>query len=425
MSVERGTVLLRTERYDLAEQEFRSALAANPNDAQAHAMMGFCLLRRKQYAEATAAAQQAISLKPDWGMGYYVLGSILFERERIKESVEVIEQAIAVEPFNASFLALLGSIRLSQHKFPEALAAADRGLEIDPQHSACLNVRGIALVKLGRKEEASATIDGALARDPENATTHANQGWALLHRGDYRAAQHHFREALRLEPNSEWAKSGIVEALKARNPVYRLIFRYFLFMSRMTPRVRWFILLGGWFGYQILRSAEASNPAIRPVALPLMIAYIAFVLMSWLAVPASNLMLRLDRFGRHVLSRDQTVASNWFAACLLVAAGLAIWALATRNYPLLLPALFAGLLSIPITSTFRCTAGWPRQAMALYSAALAILAGCVSVLLFSPEHWLGMDSTGDLFGELVTALIIGFLLSSVLANVLMQSRVRK
>jgi tetratricopeptide (TPR) repeat protein len=418
MSVERGTVLLRTERYDLAEQEFRSALAANPNDAQAHAMMGFCLLRRKQYAEATAAAKQAITLKPVWGMGYYVLGSILFERERIKESIEVIEQAIAVEPFNASYLALLGSIRLSQDKFPEALAAADRGLEIDPQHSACLNVRGIALVKLGRKDEASATIDGALARDPENATTHANQGWALLHKGDY-------REALRLEPNSEWAKSGIVEALKARNPLYRLIFRYFLFMSRMTPRVRWFILLGGWIGYQVLRSAEASNPAIRPLALPLMIAYIAFVLMSWLAVPASNLMLRLDRFGRHVLSRDQTVASNWFAGCLLFAVGLVIAALTTRNYPLLLPALFAGLLSIPITSTFRCTAGWPRQAMALYSAALALLAVVVSVLLFAPEHWLGMDSTGDLFGELVTALIIGFLLSSVLANVLMQSRVRR
>ncbi len=50
------------------------------------------------------------------------------------------------------------------------------------------------------------TLGSALANDPENALTHANQGWALLHRGDHERALEHFREALRIDPELEWAR---------------------------------------------------------------------------------------------------------------------------------------------------------------------------------------------------------------------------
>ena len=55
----------------------------------------------------------------------------------------------------------------------------------------------------------------ALGRNPENAHTNANQGWSLLHGGQPGKALEHFREALRLDPDLEFARAGMVEALKA------------------------------------------------------------------------------------------------------------------------------------------------------------------------------------------------------------------
>ena len=44
------------------------------------------------------------------------------------------------------------------------------------------------------------------------------------------------RETLRLEPGNEWARQGLVTALKARNPIYGLFLQYALFMGRLSPR---------------------------------------------------------------------------------------------------------------------------------------------------------------------------------------------
>src|SRR3712207_7475219 len=54
---------------------------------------------------------------------------------------------------------------------------------------------------------------------------HANRGWQEAHRGNYEQAMAHFREALRIDASLEWAREGVVEVLKARNPVYRVMLR--------------------------------------------------------------------------------------------------------------------------------------------------------------------------------------------------------
>ena len=56
-----------------------------------------------------------------------------------------------------------------------------------------------------------------------------------MHAGDFRGALEHFREALRLNPSPEWARAGLVEALKARYPSAASL-RYFLWMSTLSRR---------------------------------------------------------------------------------------------------------------------------------------------------------------------------------------------
>ena len=49
---DRALLLYQQSRYDLAEQELRQALANEPNDAFAHALLALCLCHRKDYPAA-------------------------------------------------------------------------------------------------------------------------------------------------------------------------------------------------------------------------------------------------------------------------------------------------------------------------------------------------------------------------------------
>jgi tetratricopeptide (TPR) repeat protein len=408
--LDRALMLLNQSRPDLAEQELRQALGADPDDGIAHALLALCLAQRKAYAEATEEAEAAVHLAPDHPFPHYVLASVLHERHRDDEAAAAVREAIRLNPEDADAFALLASIRFQQRDWEGARRAAERGLRIDPENDRCANLRAMALVKLGRRAEAEAAIEGALARDPENAVTHANQGWVWLERSEPQKALEHFREALRLNPTLEWARAGLIEALKARYLIYRLMLRYFLWMAKLSAGARWGIILGGFVGFRVLRGAANANPELAPYLWPLLGAYLAFVVLSWIADPLFNLLLRVNRFGRLALSREEIIASNWIGACL--AGGLAALGvgLATGSDTALLVALSFGLLIIPLSATFNCAEGWPRTIMALYTAGLAAC-GLLALGLFLADS--------PLMVVPVVLFFIGTMFSTLVANIIM------
>lgn len=386
-NLERALLLLQQSRHELAENELRQALASEPDDAYAHAVLALCLAKRERFDDATAEARQAIHLAPDFPFAHYAHAHVLHDRNRHKEALAAIQEAIRLDSADADYFALLAAIHCDEKRWTEALEAAEQGLQFDSEHVGCTNYRAIAMVKLGRKAEAGATIDAALARNPDNSATHANQGWTLLEQGEPKKALEHFRESLRLDPQNEWARQGIIEALKARNLIYAMMLKYFLWMSRFPPGVQWGIILGGYFGNRLLSGLAASNSSLAPWLLPLRVVYVAFALMTWLADPLFNLLLRLNPFGRLVLSREETVASNWFGWCLLLAllalAGCVAFGFDFEK-PWLAPLIVFGFLLLPLSATFKCQVGWPRKAMAGYTIAMAVIGlGAISF------QWLG------------------------------------
>jgi tetratricopeptide (TPR) repeat protein len=414
--LERALVLFSQSRHDLAEGELRQELAADPNNAMAHSLLGLCLSHRKEYGEATHEAKLAIHLAPDMPHAYYTLASIFYDRHWLAEAEETITEAIRLNPEDADYFNLLAAIRLDRRRWADCLEAAEQGLQLDPEHVGCNNLRAMALVKLGRRKEAGATIATALAKDPDNALSHANQGWTLLEQGDPRKALEHFREALRLNPQMDWARQGIVEALKARNVIYRLMLWYFLWMARLSGRAQWFVIIGGYLGYRVLLSVAEQNPEWQPWVMPLIVCYIVFALLTWLADPLFNLLLRLSRFGRLALSRDQIVASNWIGLCILAALiALGIW-LTTGDLHAKVIAMYFGVLVIPMAGTFKSPKGWPRQVMIGYTSLMALMgAAAIGLLTLNSELFV---FPGGLF-------LLGALLSPWVANAMLMMRVRR
>ena len=250
--LERALLLFQQSRHELAEAELRQALADDPHQPYAHALLGLCLAHREQFDAATEEVRQAIHLAPDFPFAHYAHAHVMFDRNRLPEALGAINEAIRLNPEDADQYALLANIHLRETRWREALEAAEQGLQFDPEHVGCTNLRAIAMVKLGRKAEAGRTIDSALAKNPDNSLTHANQGWTLLEQGRPKQAAEHFREALRLDPQNEWARHGIIEALKAKNFIYAVMLKYFLWMGKFSQGKQWGILLAGYFGNRIL-----------------------------------------------------------------------------------------------------------------------------------------------------------------------------
>src|SRR5690606_2150752 len=111
-----------------------------------------------------------------------------------------------------------------------------------------------ALIKLDRSEESFETIEGALREDPNNAFTHANYGWGLLEKGNHTKAMEHFKEALSHSPNLDYAQAGMLEAIKATNPIYRLFLKYAFWMGNMAAKFQWGFIIAFYILFRVIRS---------------------------------------------------------------------------------------------------------------------------------------------------------------------------
>lgn len=374
--LERARVLMAQSRWELAEESLRLELSSSPEAAFPHALLALCLAEQEKNKEALAEAEAAVHREPDGAFYHYVHGHVLRDMKRLDEARAAAREAIRLDPESADFFALESSILLGKRRWEPALKAAQKGLELDAEHVGCANLQALALRQMGRKSEAGAAMDTALARDPENALSHANQGWTLLDRGDTKKALEHFREALRIDPDFAWAREGIVTALKARYPVYGWILRYYLWMAKLRSGVQWGLIIGAFLASRVIRSVADTNPELGPVLWPLFGLYIAFCLLTWIADPLFNLLLRLNRFGRLALTREEIVASNWVGALILAAVGsLLLWAFQGEEH-WLAATLVSVAMILPVAGTFASEPGSARTALTLYTLLLG--AGAVT-----------------------------------------------
>lgn len=404
--LQRAMVLLDQSRHDLAETELRQVLVGDPQSPLAHALLSQCMLERQELDGATKEAEAAIRSAPDWPFAHATLARVLINRQHFDDALLSAEEALRLDPADADNYALLAMIQIDRRDWSTALAASEQGLEYDAEHVGCNNARAMALTKLGRNDEAGATLAATLHRDPQDAFSHANVGWNALHERDYQKALEHFREALRLDPNMEFAKAGMVEALKARNPVYGLMLRYFLFMERLSGRAQWGIILGLYFAFRFLSNLAVDKPQWRHWIQPLLIAYVAFAVMTWIAGPMFNLLLRLNRYGRHALSADQRRGANLVGVVFLPALVCLVWWLCDDDaHFAFLGTIYFGPLLLPVSAIFNCDSGWPRWCMAAYTLALASLLPLSFPLGAMDRQLIQLCFLGHLWGCFLSGLV--------------------
>jgi hypothetical protein len=170
-----------------------------------------------------------------------------------------------------------------------------------------------ALRNQGRGAENREQIAGMLARDPEDALTHHSAGWAALQRGDHRAAESHFREALRISPGLEPAREGLLASFRSRSPFYRGYLRYCLWMARLKEKSQWAVVIGIYVGYRLV--AKAAGAISPTLAFGVVALYLLLVLWAFVANAVGNFILLMDRFARHALKRREKIEGRCGGRC--------------------------------------------------------------------------------------------------------------
>lgn len=405
--INRAEVLIQQQKYAEAEKLLKDVLVTNPTDIHVLALLAEVNLQLDKSEEADTLINSAIGLSPEIGHLFYIKARISIQRKKYDESEANIKQALELDPADADFYALWASIKLARKQYDSALELANKSLELDAQNLLGLNTRSTALLKLNNKEESFKTIEGALREDPNNAYTHSNYGWSLLEKGDHKKALEHFREALKNDPDFEYAQAGMVEALKASNIFYRIFLKYVFWISNLTSKYQWGIIIGFYLGVRLLKSLASNNEALQPFLIPVIVLLALIAFSTWVIGPISNLFLRLNKYGKHLLDKKEIMSSNFVGASFLVFLLGALFYFIANDSKFLTIAFFGFAMMLPLGSMF--TPSKVKHSMVIYTIIMAAIGLGAIVNTFN---------TGEMFNALTPVFVIGLVAFQWIANFL-------
>ncbi len=320
----RAQLLSEQQRPREAIAELQRALRDEPDEPDHHALLGQLLAQAGDHREALAAVRQAVALGPEDGWNHFALGRVHLLAGRLKPAAQAFRQAIQQEPQQAEFHGHHAHVSFYLQQHDRALRAAEEGLRWDPTHTLCLNVRARVLAQQGRAGEAEAVFAQSLGNAPEDPFTHLARGQTQLQQGEHRQAMASFREALRLDARLGPAQDGLLEALRAHNPLYRGL-------RRIAGDRRWqgvftailqvlaMLLVAG-----LLLGGQVGDGRLRTGALA---AWISLLVILLGLRPLSTLIVLLHPLARHALSPGERNGAWAMAVVLLAAlATLVLWA---------------------------------------------------------------------------------------------------
>ena len=407
----RDQVLEAIDDGDLttAERLLAALVVADPVDPDAWLMLTLVRADLGDGEGAGQAARGLLQLAPGHPRAHWAAGVAAVTARDYREAERQAGIALDLADDQASAWALLARVHAERGGWEESLASAEKGLAVDPEHVPSANYRALALRQLGRHAEADAAFEELAAAAPLSAFSNAGRGWALLRQGARADAEESFREALRLEPDSTWARDGLLTAIKAKNPVYRALLKYFDWMELRSSRERTVFAIGGLVVFNLLRAIADARPAFGPLVWPAIALYALFLFSTGLAEPVSNLALMANPRARRLLGTDRRIGALAVAGALSVALGAGIVAIVARDSDAAIFAIPFLFLLIPIAAAFQCPVGWARTAMVGYAGALA---ACALASFFVGEElrWalFAIVAIGSIAASWITRILIGY-----------------
>ncbi|BDS06672.1 hypothetical protein NT6N_17120 [Oceaniferula spumae] len=326
--LQRADLLHDHHRYEEALALLDEVLREDPDCDQAHYQRAWNLLEipgRKK--EALDSINAAIALDPEFAYYTAIKAVILTKLDRDKEALTVAEAAIVQDPDLGIAWVAKASAYMGMNQWAKGEEAARKALELNPDDTSAANLLSLFLRLQGKLDSSQESIEQRLSEDAEDAFTHANAGWVALQRGDYKRAEEHCMESLRIDPEMEYGRAGLLESYKARSLFYRLYLKWVFFIQKYSEKSQWIIIIGIYLAFRFLRGFLTTVHPILGAAVGLL--FIFFVFGSWIANGLGHFIILKDRTARMALvpseKRDAwAVGGVLCLGILLVIAGVTV-----------------------------------------------------------------------------------------------------
>ncbi len=360
--LQRAQLLLDVRRPADAEREVRGVLAQSPQHVGALVLLAIALIHQDRVAEAVATARESVRLAPDKWYPHFNAGIVYFEAGRYAEAVAAIHASLALAPNEARPWELLARVYTRTDQWQAAADAANRGLALEPENASLVALLSLALTGLGQGPPAIAAAEHALRLAPESSLAHLVYGRAALAFGDPGDAARAFREVLRLSPDFDQGADLLLEALKRRNPLYRMLRR----VRAALPGARILLLL--------------------PIVPPVVLFVLLVVLLHWAAWTSeafATLRLAREKTARPLLPGRQARAAA-LCGCLLVAgAALIALGVAIGNDAVGIAGGATMALITPVQETAYTGSSRARAVLAAWAALLGAAIAASVILLWT------------------------------------------
>lgn len=125
-----GAIYERQKKYDQAEQEFRKALAVNPNDAAVLNYYGYMLAERSmRLDEAGSMVKRALAIDANNSAYLDSLGWVYYKQNRLSDARDYLLKAVAQSPSDPTILSHLGEVYDHLGETDQAIATWEKSLE--------------------------------------------------------------------------------------------------------------------------------------------------------------------------------------------------------------------------------------------------------------------------------------------------------
>ena len=210
--VRRAGLLLGVGRHDEARADIKQALALNPNDGDAYALLAVVAVALNDKAGALINGREAVARSPQSAAARIALSYALQANFELEAARNELLQAVTDSPNDASAWARLAEVWLSLGYRDQAVRASERAASLTPNVARTNVVLGFAALAQVDTAGARSAFERALALESGSPLARLGLGLAKIRDGDLDAGRRDIEIAAALNPNDSIIRSYLGKA---------------------------------------------------------------------------------------------------------------------------------------------------------------------------------------------------------------------
>ena len=229
---------LKQEETQKAKDQLVLALETEPQNAEAHFLLGKIYSGEGDYAAMDASFARAVDLSPKFGdqidqirdyywAREYNAGVNVAQGEEVKFGRALIQfnNATLIRPERLEAWRNLAYVYYQLDQADSAITTYQRIVSVDSADASSLHSLGVLYMNQDRYQEAAGVLSQLVETDPRHLEGHINLAVTQVRTGDYKGAEDNYRKAIDIDPqasntyynlgNLYWKQEDYTAALQA------------------------------------------------------------------------------------------------------------------------------------------------------------------------------------------------------------------